>query len=222
MPDFVYFFPFGISGAFSHSGPGLLLYCVPVGALVHALYRTQLRQALLAWLPRAVGARMRWPLGAAPDKASTILLSLAIGAATHIGWDAFTHPDTLPVTHLALLRERVSLGGYDMPVFKILQHASSLLGLIVMMGYSLAWMSRTAPRTPAPPTMSNMQRSLALAAVLASAALGAGFAFLNADPGKRQGLPFELITTSMAAGAIAVGLLCIGWKAAAGKPRARR
>ncbi|NHZ38060.1 DUF4184 family protein [Massilia rubra] len=33
MPDFVYFFSFGISGEFSHSTPGILLYCMPVGAL---------------------------------------------------------------------------------------------------------------------------------------------------------------------------------------------
>ncbi|NIA00170.1 DUF4184 family protein [Massilia sp. CCM 8734] len=52
--------------------------------------------------------------------------------ATHIAWDAFAHPDTIPVNYFAALRERVSLGGDELPVFKVLQHGSSLLGVIVM------------------------------------------------------------------------------------------
>ncbi|WP_166897839.1 DUF4184 family protein [Massilia sp. CCM 8734] len=36
------------------------------------------------------------------------------------------------MNYFAALRERVSLGGDELPVFKVLQHGSSLLGVIVM------------------------------------------------------------------------------------------
>lgn len=62
MPDFAYFFAFGVSGSVSHSVPGIFLYCVPVGALVYLLYYALLRQAFLAWLPQVVSARMAWQI----------------------------------------------------------------------------------------------------------------------------------------------------------------
>nr|WP_267876036.1 DUF4184 family protein [Massilia rubra] len=186
--------------------------------MVYIVYQTLLRQALLAWLPRAVSVRMGPPALPARNARAvwTILLSLAIGAATHIFWDAFTHPDTIPVNYFAALRERVSLGDYELPAFKILQHGSSLLGLIVMATCTFAWVAGTEPRSPSPPTMRNWQRWLAVAAVLA-AALGAACAYLSADPAHPQRVPFAVITTGMAAGAIAVVLLCSGWMAFAGK-----
>ncbi|NIA00171.1 DUF4184 family protein [Massilia sp. CCM 8734] len=87
MPDFVCFFSFGVSAELSHSGSGILLYCVPVGALVWIVHQTLLRPALLAWLPRVVSTRMMWPPAPSvrnPRAVGTILLSLAIGAAPRI------------------------------------------------------------------------------------------------------------------------------------------
>jgi hypothetical protein len=219
-PDFVYFFSFGVSGEFSHSVPGILLYCVPAGALVTIVYYTLLRQPFLAWLPQVVSARMSWqaprPFGSARASLS-VLVSLAIGAFTHIAWDAFTHRNTIAVDRFELLRTLVSVGGLEMPMFKILQHASSLLGFIVIAAYIRIWLSRSEPGPRHPATFSNWQRLFALAAVAAAAATG-GMAGLLLRPAIsiESGL-FNVVVSGMATAALAIVLLCIGWRVDAAK-----
>ena len=214
-PDFVYFFSFGVSGKFSHSVLGVLMYCVPAGALVTIVYYALLRQPFLAWLPQAISARILWqaplPFGSARDS-MIVLISLAIGASTHIAWDAFTHRNTMAVDRIELLRTLITIGGHEMPLFKVLQHVSSLLGFIVIAAYIVAWLSRSerGPRHPA--TFSNRQRLLALAAVGAAAAAG-GVAGLLLRPAisVEHGL-FNVVVTGMAAAALAIVFLCIAWK----------
>ncbi|NHZ87425.1 DUF4184 family protein [Massilia sp. CCM 8733] len=216
MPDFVYFFSFGMSGRFSHSVPGIFLYCVPVGALVYLLYCALLRPAFLAWLPQALSARMAWripmPLQSA-RAASALLASLAIGASTHIIWDAFTHPNTVLVSRIALLRTLVPIGGFHLPAFKLLQHTSSLLGFIVIASYSMAWFSRSEPGPPYQPSFSNRQRLLALAAVGGAAMLGGAWGLLFRSTRSTEHALFNMVTTSMAFAAIAIVLICAAWKA---------
>jgi hypothetical protein len=219
-PDFVYYFSFGVSGEFSHSVLGILLYCVPAGALVTIVYYALLRQPFLAWLPQVVSARMSWqaprPFGSARASLN-VLVSLAIGAFTHIAWDAFTHRNTIAVERFELLHTLVSIGGHEMPLFKVLQHASSLFGFIVIAAYIGIWLSRSAPGPRHPVTFSNRQRLLALAAVVAAAAAG-GLAGLLLRPAVsiEHGL-FNVVVSSMATAALAIVFLCIGWKAYASK-----
>jgi hypothetical protein len=219
-PDFVYFFPFGVSGEFSHSFLGILMYCVPAGALVTIVYYALLRQPLLAWLPQAVSARMSWlspRLFSSARAPLIVLISVAIGAFTHIAWDTFTHRNTIAMDRFELLRTLVSVGGYEMPLFKVLQHASSLLGFIVIAAYIAIWFSRSEPGPRHPATFSNRQRLLALAAVAAAAAAG-GVAGLLLRPAisVEHGL-FNVVVSGMATAALSIVFLCIGWKAYASK-----
>lgn len=217
MPDFVYFFSFGVSGGFSHSVPGIALYCVPVGAALLLLYHA-LRPALLAWLPPALSARMAWqvplPLHSV-RAASVVIASLALGAATHIIWDSFTHPDTLFVSRFALLRTVVPLGGYHVPVFKILQHASSLAGLTIIASFSVAWFSRSVPGRPYQPSFSKRQRLSAVAAVSAASVLGGACGLLFKITGSHEHAIFNMVTMGMASGAAAIVLVCAAWTALA-------
>ncbi len=69
----------------------------------------------------------------------SVLASLAIGAATHIFWDAWTHRGGYFVLHLAPLRADLWPG---MPMYNALQHASSVLGLLII-GLVIAWTLRS-------------------------------------------------------------------------------
>ncbi|NHZ80308.1 DUF4184 family protein [Massilia sp. CCM 8695] len=216
MPDFVYFFAFGVSGRFSHSVPGIFLYCVPVGALVYLLYSALLRQAFLAWLPQAVSARMAWHIPMPLQSVRTVsvmLVSLAVGASTHLIWDSFTHPDTMLVSRLDLLRTLVTVGGHDIPVFKVLQHMSSLVGFMVIASYAAAWLSRSEPGPPYQPCFSDRQRRLALAAVGVASVLGGAWGRLFRRVTSAEHGIFNMVTTGMASGAIAIALVCVGWNA---------
>ncbi len=63
------------------------------------------------------------------------MLSLFIGAVTHIVWDAFTHNKGFFVELIPLLQFRVFhsiTNGQGINIYKILQHLSSLLGLLYL------------------------------------------------------------------------------------------
>lgn len=213
-PDFVYFFSFGISGSFTHTPLGVLLYCVPAGLVLYSLYQLLIREPLLSWLPRAISSRMpppvHWPLRGARSVA-TVMGSLAIGAASHIVWDSFTHANTVIVNSFEIFRTLVPLGGYQIPLFKILQQLSSLIGFIVIAGFVAAWFKRTVPIRTRTASLSTRHRLLAFAAV-ALAALAGGFAGLLVRHQKsiEHGL-FNFVVTGMATAALAIMCLCFIW-----------
>jgi hypothetical protein len=214
-PDFVYYFSLGVSGPFSHSMIGILLYCVPVGLVVYSLYYAIVREPLLLCMPRFISARMnsyvRWPLG----KTRTVwivIASLAVGAATHIVWDAFTHANTIIVNHYGILRSLVSMGSYEVPLFKVLQQMSSLVGFVVMASYGIAWLNRHEADESYSSPMSLRARLSAGVSVSTVSIAGAVAGFvLRPSVSFEHGL-FNAVVTGMAAGAITVVLLCLGWQ----------
>lgn len=213
-PDFVYFFSLGVSGSFSHSLLGVLFYCVPAGALVYIVYYAILKRPFLAWLPQAISARMAWqipwPLPSA-RAAAVVLGSLAIGALTHVVWDAFTHDHTPVVNRFALLRFLIPVGGHEIPLFKLLQHMSSLIGFIVIAAYAANWLSRSKPVAPYPASLGTRQRLMALTAVAAAGAAGGAAGLLFRRAISIEHALFNFVVTGMATAAVAIVLLCVGW-----------
>jgi hypothetical protein len=57
-----------------------------------------------------------------------VSVSVLAGAASHILWDGFTHGHGCFVGMMPALANRVDILGVNMPVFKILQHASTAVG----------------------------------------------------------------------------------------------
>lgn len=90
VPDAWYLVP-GLARADSHSAAGLLWFCLPLGFLMYISYH-------LLWRGR---------LPKAPWHA--VLVSLLVGALTHLGWDALAH-------------------SYAWQGINVLQHASTVLG----------------------------------------------------------------------------------------------
>lgn len=215
-PDFVYFLPLAADGSFTHSLPGIFLYCLPAGLLVYCIYHALLRDAFIEWAPAAVSARMRpstpW-LKADVRTLGIVLVSLLIGAASHIAWDAFTHPNTAVVRHVALLRMQVALGDYSVPLFKVLQHMSSLVGFIVIAAYVRHWLA-TTEAAPSHRPLSG-RRGLYVLLVVALAGLGGGAAGLMLKHSKSgEHALFNVVVTGMATAALAVVLLCVARKLA--------
>lgn len=146
-PDLVYFLPIGVSGAQSHSFFGLLWFCVPMGVGAWLALRYLFAPAFERFLPSGVSARL------CPGRAKLSLRRVGavgaatlVGAATHVVWDSFTHSSGAAVQALPYLRHHVTLAaGYSPAVFTVLQHVSTLLGLVVLLAWSSAWYRRTPP-----------------------------------------------------------------------------
>ena len=171
-PDFEYLLRLAPTSVVSHTGLGLLSFCIPAGLVVLVLARA-------LWLP---ALRALWGLVPVrrdpPSVTSALRLALPtiaavlLGALTHLAWDAFTHAHAPMVERLPLLSATVLETRWGaLRVYKLLQHGSTLAGLAL-----LAWVLRREPwwahaRAAAP------WRVLAGVALLAAVlATGAGLA----------------------------------------------
>jgi hypothetical protein len=133
VPDLLYYVgQFGWASR-AHSVAGLVTVCVPLGLLMLALLHL-LRTPLADLLPQP---HRRLALANAvaagvPSLRTLILaaVSLMIGAATHVLWDAFTHDRQFFVEQIAWLRAPLwTVSGREFRVFNVLQHVSTVLGM---------------------------------------------------------------------------------------------
>ncbi len=146
VPDLAYFLPLGIRRGQSHSLPGLLWFCVPAGLAVWLVYRLFVQPLALAVAPSAIVRRLRpaEPFALSLTSLLAVVVSVAVGAATHVVWDSFTHGSGFMVRNLPALRARVGLiDGLAPHVYSLLFYASTVAGLGALALAGLWWYRST-------------------------------------------------------------------------------
>jgi len=144
-PDFMYFARGELAGNYGHTLPGIAIWCVPITLACALLFHELVKWPLLLAAPRALAARLvaaarePWPRGLA-----LLIPSAVLGAVTHVIWDGFTHGRGWAVRRLEPLQATLVL-----PVYRIIQHASTLLGLAILAVVLVRWFRRQ-PSTPLP------------------------------------------------------------------------
>jgi hypothetical protein len=173
-PDFAYFLPIGVRRSQSHSPAGLLWFCLPAGLVTYWLFHALARDALLALMPattlREPLERPRRAPGLAP-----VVVSLLLGAITHVAWDAFTHAGTPIVAAMPALQTLlVDVPGFPIRVYRVLQHGSSAVGLALIALWTWRWRQRAQDHAGAPrPALTSSTRALVVAALVMAGVLGA-------------------------------------------------
>ncbi|MEV6875812.1 DUF4184 family protein [Amycolatopsis sp. NPDC051128] len=211
-PDLFWFLPapegFGLSR--THESAAVLWLDPLLALALLAVFHLLLKRPLLALAPRPLAERLpRRPFSW--KRPGWIALSLVLGAATHVGWDAFTHENGGP----AFLRIPIVTG---VDVGRLIQLISTLGGAAVLAWWLRHWY-RTAPVTPAPPgihhrkTVAVFLAGGALAGVLISV-----LPFLaHHDPMTRAGVvgnaTYLLATGACSGFAVALGFYALGWHA---------
>lgn len=127
------------------------------------IWRCVLRPAARELAPRWLAARLPegWDSNARaslretlPPRAGAIVLlasSLALGVASHILWDQFTHEGRWGVQLIPALGQQWGpLTGY-----KWLQHGSSAIGLAILGVWMIVWLSRRVAAAPIARVVSN-------------------------------------------------------------------
>jgi hypothetical protein len=179
-PDYSYFLPGDLALLPTHSFSGLFWFCLPAGLLVWMLYVHLLEAPTLMLLPEP------WRVRVAPSERRMTIATLmfacvaiVIGAATHVVWDSFTHRWTPVVQALPVLRISLFKIGYGhVYVYKLLQHLSSLAGMIFLLIW--AWRLRhAAPVRPENMAARGATRGTRLAAALTLLATSGAFAIAN-------------------------------------------
>jgi len=161
VPDLPLYLPFGpvdlpaglaIGMASTHTPAAVPTTDLALGLVLWVAWHGLLVPAALAGAPAAVrgriapspttglAARLR------PRELAGVCVALLAGSATHLLWDAFTHPGSWGARHLPVLAEP----WHGMAGYLWAQYASDVAGALVIATWVVLWWRRTppAPRRP--------------------------------------------------------------------------
>jgi hypothetical protein len=189
-PDFHYFLNLGPYWHFSHTIKGAFLFCLPVGLAVLWIFHAIMKRPLLGLAPERHQSRLVafappfrwWPAG----RFALIVFSMLVGIGSHIVWDAFTHEHGLFVRNVPDLRApALQEFGSHRPVYVLLQHGSTLLGLALLVFWYWRWFKRTSPQpVPAHLKLTTTTRRWAVTLIITIACCGSlAYAYCDCDPG---------------------------------------
>ena len=156
-PDFEYFFRMRIQSKYSHSIDGLFWFDLPLGILLTFIFHNLVRDSLLQNLP--IGFKSRFSGFKHLDwnvyfkrKWFVVITSILIGAASHILWDSFTHDTGYFVQHISALQQSIDFLGRQIPILKLLQHSSTLIG-----GFAIVYVIYNLPKNTSSEERVNMK-----------------------------------------------------------------
>lgn len=135
-PDFEYFIRIKVESRYSHTWTGLFWFDTPLALLLLYVYNIFIKDKLIDHLPLFLNKRFSGFKNSGKPNTRyylfIIILSVLIGAATHIFWDDFTHPEGYFVKHIRLLKHHVFIFGHSFLLYNILQHLSSFIGAVII------------------------------------------------------------------------------------------
>lgn len=213
VPDLPYFIPLGLPREYTHSLIGAVTADLPMGAAAFLVWVLLLRAPLLDLSPAWLRSRVRVRRNPQFRFRSALLLvaALAVGIATHLLWDSFTHPDGFVVLHSAAFRAQVG----PFAISRWLQYLSSIFGLVVLAIWSVRWARRTAPKEMAHERSSVALRVTAWTAVSGVLVIVALAIWMHGIAGGvgvfDRGLVYRVAVYSMAAAGLLALMLCLGW-----------
>ncbi len=151
-PDFEYFMRMKVESIYSHTWFGMLWFDLPLAILLTFVYHYIIRNPFISNSPVFLKRRLsrymdfKW----APyfkNHFFTVIICLLAGIASHLFWDAFTHPHGDFVKMIPFLRESATLFGYHIPNDRILQYISTVVGGVIVF-YAVMKIPRAADYAP--------------------------------------------------------------------------
>lgn len=171
IPDWGLFVPVGPGYTLMHTWPGVLLACVPLGLILLMLFRTLVRRAMVELTPTDMQIRLTkfkvWQTRFTGKEILAATIALAIGAASHLIWDAFTHHGRWGVELLPFMSTvLIEIDGSQVQAFKLFQHGSSVIGLPLLACWTWRWYQSQPLVAETPPLLSGRMRIAALALIV--------------------------------------------------------
>lgn len=134
-PDFEYFLRMKMKGDYGHTLAGVLWLDLPLGIVLCLLFHQVIKRPIIDNSPKFIQKRFiplrdyDW-LAFFKTHWHIVCLSLLIGAYSHLFWDSFTHHSGFFSHYLGLHRQV-----FGLPMYKILQHSSTLIGAFIILLY---------------------------------------------------------------------------------------
>ena len=153
VPDFEYFIRMRSEKGFSHTIPGVFLFDLPLGLLLCFLFHNVVRNSLFSHLPYFLNSRLsnfkrfnwnkyfikNWYI---------VLISIIIGTASHLVWDAFTHENGFVFQIAGFFGKDINPDNPEVPEYKLLQVLSSVIGGAIVLYAILQMPEKDKVRRP--------------------------------------------------------------------------
>jgi uncharacterized protein DUF4184 len=173
-PDLPYFLPFFQERLLTHRLTAAVTVDLGLALLLLGLFHLVLKWPLVALCPAWLRHRVAVPARAFDERRmgdlGWLLFSAAVGAFSHVVWDAFTHAGAPGVRWFPVLAEPLAFG---LPGFRVAQYASGVTGLLIIGVWILWWLRRAMPAEEEPAGLPTRWR-VAMLVGSAAAALAGG------------------------------------------------
>ena len=175
-PDFEYFLRLAPDHGFGHTLVGTFVLTLPLALLVLWLFHAFVKLPLAGLLPDAIQRRLtnhldEFRFGGAAGFA-LIVGSILLGIATHLAWDSFTHSNTWLYHHWPILRQAVHVPIVGLiPLYRVLQHCSTIIGIAVLSAWLAVWYRTTKPSGYALSNTASPTRKIGIGAVVMTIAI---------------------------------------------------
>lgn len=136
-PDFEYFLRMKVQSNYSHTLSGVFWFDLPLGILLAFIFHNIVRNKLFYNLPTFLKSRFlafndfNWN-NYFKKNWFVVIVSIIIGTLSHIFWDSFTHDSGYFVQTIPSLKTSIDFLGIRLPIFKILQHGSTIIGALII------------------------------------------------------------------------------------------
>lgn len=131
VPDFEYYVRGEARSIYGHTILGVIYFDLPIALIMY-----------MVWIYIIKPAQIFWPFDYNTEREKqkifntkflyTLLISMLIGISTHLLWDSFTHVSGFFVKNFVSLGLNINLLGYTIPIYKLLQHVSSIIGFFII------------------------------------------------------------------------------------------
>ena len=147
IPDITYFLWLRPVQNIGHTPLGILVQGVPAGLVLLWILFCIMRPALMTLAPRHTAHFLTSPYRfGPPQRFAMIVISIILGAGTHVLWDSFTHEGWLFVGMLPALQAQIG----PLPVYKYLQYSSGIFGTIAVVLWARYALRQRATETHRP------------------------------------------------------------------------
>lgn len=137
-PDFEMFLRMEAQNSYSHSWHSIFWFNLPLAIILSFLFHVAIRNSLIDHLPAFLRERLvvfksfNW-VPYFKRHFWIVVISIVIGAASHIFWDSFTHAYGIIIKWFPTLAQEISFLGFTMPVYYFLQLAFSVIGALFIL-----------------------------------------------------------------------------------------
>lgn len=137
-PDFEFLLRLKETACFGHTWLGLFAFDIPFAILLSFVFHNIVRDTLILHLPKFLFQRFSalisfgWTNYFIQHKLK-FFLSVLVGIFSHVFLDAFTHSDGFFTERITFFSKEIAFLNHTLPVYSILQLATSLLGALYIL-----------------------------------------------------------------------------------------